>query len=103
MEILVLTTTNSKTSATKIGKELIKTKLAACVNIIEKVTSIYKWENEIVEDNEFLLIIKTKKDLFKKVEEEIKELHPYTIPEIISIDISLGSKEYVQWINSMCE
>jgi periplasmic divalent cation tolerance protein len=102
MEILILTTTNSKENAKKIGKELVKTKSAACVNIIEKVTSIYSWKNEIVEDNEFLLIIKTKKDLFKKVEEKIKNLHSYETPEIISFDISKGSKEYLEWINSSC-
>jgi periplasmic divalent cation tolerance protein len=103
MEILILTTTNSKENANKLGKELVKNKLAACVNIIEKVTSIYEWKNELVEDNEFLLIIKSKKDLFKKVEKKIKSIHSYETPEIISFDISDGSKEYLEWINSICK
>jgi periplasmic divalent cation tolerance protein len=102
MEILVLTTTNTRSNADKIGKALVINKLAACVNIIEKVSSIYEWKGELVEDNEFLLIIKSKKELFKEVEEKIKSLHTYETPEIISFDISNGSKDYLAWINSVC-
>jgi periplasmic divalent cation tolerance protein len=103
MEILVLTTTNSRSNADKIGKMLVLGKLAACVNIVEKVSSIYEWKGELIEDNEFLLIIKSKKELFSEVEEKIKSLHPYETPEIISFDISAGSRDYLSWINSTCK
>jgi periplasmic divalent cation tolerance protein len=103
MEILILTTTNSRANADKIGKTLVLDKLAACVNIVEKVSSIYEWKGELIEDNEFLLIIKSKKELFSEVEEKIKSLHPYETPEIISFDISAGSRDYLSWINSTCK
>jgi periplasmic divalent cation tolerance protein len=101
MGILVLTTTNTQSSAENIGEILVKNKLVACVNIVEKVTSIYEWKGEIVKDKEYLLLIKTKKELFKALEEKIKEIHPYQLPEIIAFDINQGSEEYLKWIDNI--
>lgn len=96
---IVLCTVNTRDLANNIAKSLISEKLAACVNISDNITSIYSWDDKIVEDNEILLIIKSKKNLFPKVEAKIKQLHPYEVPEIISIDINAGSSDYLKWLN----
>lgn len=97
---IVLCTIDSIENAKKLAHNLVKDKLAACVNIVSGVTSVYEWKNEICEDNEYLLIIKTKSDLYEKLEAKIKELHPYEIPEIVSLKIDKGSKSYLDWIKN---
>lgn len=97
--IIVLCTTNSKDSAKQIAKILVSGKFAACVNLVDKIDSIYSWKGEIVEDSEVLMIIKTQKVLFEKLKNKIEEIHPYETPEIISLDISEGSKPYLDWIS----
>ena len=72
--------------------------LAACVNILPSVTSVYKWEGIVQSDNEMLLIIKTREEKFEAVEAKIKSLHEYTVPEIIALPIVKGSAEYQNWI-----
>ncbi|MCX7956899.1 MAG: divalent-cation tolerance protein CutA [Endomicrobia bacterium] len=84
----------------KIAKYLLQEKIVACVNIVKKLDSYYWWENKIVKGKESLLIIKTRKGNFEKLVKEIKKLHPYEIPEIISFDISKGNKEYLNWITN---
>lgn len=96
---LILCTVNTRDLANNIAKSLVSEKLAACVNISDNITSIYSWDDKIVEDNEILLIIKSKKNLFTKVEAKIKQLHTYDVPEIISIDIQDGSNDYLKWLN----
>lgn len=97
--IVIFCTTNNKENAELIGHSLVQEKLAACTNIIPKMTSIYSWNNQIVKDEELLLVIKTKKELFDDVKNKILSLHSYDVPEIISIDIKEGSKPYLDWIN----
>lgn len=101
--ILILSTASNIDEAKKISKELVKTRLAACVNILDNVTSIYEWENKICEDSEVLMVIKSKKDKFNDIEKKIKELHSYEIPEIISIDIVKGSGDYLNWIDEVID
>ena len=96
--ILILNTTNSLTSAEKIAKTLVHEKLAACVNILPKIKSIYSWKKKICKEEEFLLIIKTSLSLYSKVEKRILEIHPYETPEIIQISIQKGNKSYLNWI-----
>lgn len=98
--IIILCNTNTKDSAETIATYLIKENLAACVNIIPKITSVYKWENKIEKEEEFLMLIKTKKELFNNVKEKIKILHPYDVPEIISTEISNGNKDYLNWLDN---
>lgn len=95
--ILVLCTTNSKDSAKHIATHLVNNRLAACVNIIPNVLSVYQWKGNVETDEEFLLLIKTREVLYEKLEKEIVKLHPYETPEIISFDISKGLPEYLKW------
>lgn len=98
--ILVLCTINNLENAKRISKTLVAEKLAACVNIIPGLTSIYSWKQEIVEDTELLMLIKTKKTLLNELKSRIVELHEYEVPEIISFDIKDGLEKYLDWISS---
>ena len=95
--VIIQTTCGSKEEAKNIAYTLISKKLAACVQL-KDIESIYSWKNEICCDNETLLIIKTKKELFSKVQSKILELHSYDVPEIIEIDISNISEDYLKFI-----
>ncbi len=97
--ILILCTAESPKQAKLIGGELVREELAACVNIIPKITSIYRWNNTLSEDEEALLVIKTKANLFETVKSRIIELHTYDLPEIISLDIANANKGYLNWID----
>lgn len=95
--IIVQTTLNNKKDAKKMAQVLLKSKLCVCVQI-HKSTSLYTWKNEICEDKEFILNIKTKKEKYKKIQSKIKELHSYDLPEIIAINIDNMSAEYKEFI-----
>lgn len=98
--IIILSNTNSMNSAETIANFLVKEKLAACVNIIPKIKSIYTWQNKIEKEEEVLMLIKTKQSLFNQVKEKITLLHPYEVPEIIRIDIKEGTNNYLNWIKN---
>lgn len=87
----------------KIAKDIVSKKLAACVNVVKEVSSFYIWDNEMQEDKESLLIIKTTADVFNIMMEEIKKHHPYTVPEIISVGVEEGNKEYIEWVIQQCK
>ena len=97
---MVLTTCNSSETSSLIAETLISNKLAACVNIIKGVESVYQWQGKIEHDKEILLIIKTRESLFSQVEQSIQELHSYELPEIIAVPIKTGEKNYLNWIQS---
>ena len=96
--ILILTTASTKIEADQIANKLVQEKLAACVNIITNIQSIYRWEGKINTDSEFLLIIKTMKSVENKVIQCIKKRHSYDTPEIISFPITGGDKRYLDWM-----
>ena len=97
--IVVYITVPDFETGKKIAKALVEEKLAACVNITSQINSVYFWQGNIENDTEHLLIIKTRKDVFDRLEERVKQLHPYTVPEIIAMPIILGSKDYLNWID----
>jgi len=94
--VVILATTPSRDASLKIAKELVKRKLVACINIIPGVYSVYIWKGKVEEAQEELLVMKTKRELIKKVDKLVKELHPYEVPEIISLSISEGYEEYLK-------
>lgn len=95
---VVLSICPNQEVAKRIAKALIKDKLAACVNIIPQLTSVYCWQDEIIEDEEVQLLIKTTSANFLSISEKIKTLHPYELPEIISLNIQQGDNQYLNWI-----
>ncbi len=101
--IQVLTTTESEEDARRIARALLDKKLAACLQIIGPIKSIYRWKGEIVEGEEWLCLIKTRSELYQRVEREILEMHPYEVPEIIAVPVSNGHSEYLRWIDECTE
>lgn len=100
MNLVVLCTVPGEEIAKKIAHALVQERLAACVNIVPGLTSVYSWEGRMVEDSELLLLIKTRQERYGALEQRIKQLHPYQVPEVIALPIQQGSKEYLDWINS---
>ncbi|MCK5127720.1 MAG: divalent-cation tolerance protein CutA [candidate division Zixibacteria bacterium] len=85
--------------AEQIATSLVKEDLAISVNIIDQVTSIYKWENQIDKTHESLLIVKTTAEKTNELIERVREIHPYEVPEIISVDITGGNPDYLDWLS----
>ncbi len=96
--VVIFCTVPNKDEAKKISEALLKEKLAACVSTVDKVSSMFLWNEEFCKENELLLIIKTKKELFDKIEAVIKAFHSYNVPEIIALPVILGSQDYLGWI-----
>jgi periplasmic divalent cation tolerance protein len=97
-KVLVLTTTGNEAEARKIANELVERRLAACVNIVPRIQSIYRWQEKVETAEEFLLTIKTTKVRSVDVQAAIRELHSYDLPELVVISMEDGSAEYLQWI-----
>ncbi len=95
---LVLTTCPDEQIAKNIAQHLVTEKLAACVNILPKITSIYHWQGEIQCDNEVQLLIKTASEKFAQLNTRINELHPYDVVEVIALNIQQGDNHYLNWI-----
>ena len=96
--IIALSTFSTKKQAEKASKILIKEGLAACVNIIDRVNSIYRWEDKIVSEKEILILIKTLSSNREKIKKFIKDHHTYENPELIFISVDDGLKKYLKWI-----
>jgi len=97
--IQVTTTTETKEQAQTIAQYLVEAKLAACVQVTGPITSIYRWKGKVENAQEWLCLIKTRDDLYNKVEAAIKSRHTYETPEIIAVPIVNGSKEYLNWLD----
>lgn len=99
MHIVIFITTPSKKEAKDIAAQLVKNKLVACVNIVEKIESLFWWQGKVDQSKETLLIAKSRKDKLNKVIELVKSLHSYEVPEIIALPIAGGYKPYLNWID----
>jgi periplasmic divalent cation tolerance protein len=95
---IVLTTAGSAGEAERIASALVEAQLAACVNIVSSMTSVYRWKGSVHKEQEWLLLIKTTASAFENVSKKIRELHSYDLPECIEIPIEAGGAEYLDWI-----
>ncbi len=95
---IVFTTAGSAEEARKIARELIERRLAACVNIVPHIESIYRWQGKVESAQEWLLLIKTTTENFTAVRDAIRELHSYDLPECVMLEIEDGSAEYLEWL-----
>jgi periplasmic divalent cation tolerance protein len=84
--------------AGKIADQLVAEQLAACVNIVPGIMSVYRWQDEVEHGQEVLLLIKTSKTLWSQLEQRIQALHPYELPEIMAVPITTGQADYIKWI-----
>lgn len=96
--IVIYCTVPNKAEGKKIAKALIQDNLVACVNLIDKIESVFSWDGEMCEEKEALMMIKTKKALFDKISAMIKDLHSYNVPEIIALPIIEADETYLKWI-----
>lgn len=98
--IAVLTNLPDSDSAFNLGRELVRLRLAACVNVLAPVTSFYRWEGEEERATEFPLLIKSTSDCYERLEAEIRARHPYTLPEIVAWPIERGLGDYLRWVEA---
>lgn len=101
--VIIYVTAPSEAEGARIARVLVDERLAACVNIIKDIRSIYRWEGKIEDDKEVLLIVKTRRELFENLSKRVKELHSYSVPEIIALPIVEGSNDYIRWLSDVTE
>ena len=97
---IVLTTAGSEDEANRIAHALVERRLAACVNILPQIGSVYRWQDKVEQATEWLLLIKTEAVIFERVRDCITELHSYELPECIMLDVTAGSTPYLDWIST---
>ena len=98
MTIMIYITTSSEVEAKKIARAVVREKLAACANIIPGMKSVYRWKGRVESAAECVLVFKTRKTLFKKLEKRVKALHSYDTPCIVALPVVAGYGPYLQWI-----
>ncbi len=98
--VVVFMTASDKKEASKIVRRLLNERLIACANIVGPVSSLFWWEGKIDEASEFLVIMKSRKDLFKRLCERVKETHSYEVPEVLELPITEGLPSYLEWVSA---
>ena len=103
-KIVVLTTCASTEEAQRVARALVEKRLAACINVIPGIRSVYRWKNTdgkdaILDEEEVLLVIKTSRALMEELKDEIERLHSYEVPEVIALQVVDGSDRYLAWMN----
>jgi periplasmic divalent cation tolerance protein len=98
--IIVTTTTDKRENAEDISRNLVEKRLAACVQILGPLTSFYRWKGRMEQAEEWQCLIKSRADLFGKIEGAIKAVHPYETPEIIAVPVNAGSRDYLEWMSA---
>jgi len=99
-KIVVLTTCDSEQHAEKLARHLVEQRVAACVNLLPKARSIYRWNEKIEDSTEWMLIIKSRRDLFAALRAEIQKLHTYETPALIALPVVDGSESYLAWFDA---
>ncbi len=97
--LLVLTNMPDRAAAVQLAQTLIERRLAACVNVLAECTSVYRWQGGVENATEVPLLIKTRSALYPELENAIRRLHPYELPEIIAVPIRYGLTEYLEWVS----
>ncbi len=97
--LLVLTTLPEEKKAREVAEKLVEERLAACVTVSPAAQSFYRWKGRITKDQEHILFIKTKASVYSRLEARLKELHPYTVPEIIAFPVERGLEKYLSWLS----
>lgn len=97
-KIVILSTCESLEEAERIARQLVESRLAACVNVIPGLKSFYRWKGAIEESAEHLLVVKTSRGLFERVRDQIEAMHSYEVPEAIALPIVDGSPNYLRWL-----
>lgn len=100
---VVLCTCPDRDTARHLADKLVSERLAACVNIVPGLESVYEWQGQVERDSEVLLIIKTNQDRYPQLEAAIRQNHPYELPEILRVCLDGGLQEYLQWIDNALE
>lgn len=101
--IVVFITAPGEDEAAVIARALIEARLAGCVNILRGIRSIYSWHGKIEDETEVLMLAKTRKNLFGSLAEKVRELHSYSVPEIIAVPIIDGSEAYLKWLKEVTD
>jgi periplasmic divalent cation tolerance protein len=96
--VLATTTTETNEDAEKIAAALVEERLAACVQIVQPITSVYRWQGAVEKEKEVLLLIKSTEDLIPRIAELLDRIHPYEVPELIATPIVEGSPVYLSWL-----
>jgi len=96
--VVVFVTCPNRRAAERIGRSLVEEHLAACANILQGLTSIYRWEGKVCRDPEVLVLLKTRRSCFPALARRVRELHPYSVPEIVALPVALGSPAYLAWV-----
>lgn len=98
-KIVVFSNCGSAEEAGQVARKLVEARVAACVNIVPGVRSLYHWQGKVEDSSEWMLIIKTRRDLFDKLSSELRKLHSYQVPEIVAMPLVDGSEDYLDWID----
>src|SRR5512132_2525570 len=96
--IVILTTASGEEQATRIARHLVENRWVACVNLIPRIRSVYQWKGKMAQDEEVLMIIKTRREMFERVRQAIRELHSYELPEVLALDVCNGDPDVLAWI-----
>lgn len=102
-KIVVLSACDSEEQATKLARHLVELRLAACVSVVPGARSIYRWKGEIEDAAEWLLVIKSRRDLFSAIRSEIGKIHSYEVPEMLALPVVEGSEGYLAWLDRELE
>jgi periplasmic divalent cation tolerance protein len=97
--VVVLSTVGTAEDAERIARALVEGGLAACVNVVPAVTSIYRWKGKLEREEERLLVIKTRAERFEALREALVALHPYDVPEVLALPVSAGHEPYLEWLD----